>query len=355
MLSGGHPCLRFQGVLYGGIYDKVCYHNALLFAHSCSNSHGENSVTLELHRGDALARATRYAHLADEELRREAVRACHERDAEALWALTEAHLLLHGEAGAGISPHTHRTYRRGVLDLVDAWEGENLLRPGRDAGPTFLRTLEGRGLQPATVRVKLASARALYAALRWAQATNTDPFSDARPQRDVTAPWDKVQPYTEHEIQALLHQANNQDALLVLLGAHAGLRVSEILALTWQRIDLPGRRIHVVGGKGRRDRRVIISTTLKALLQTYMPKHGYLLPYRSQARAYQRLQRLCALAGVTSRGVHALRHYAGTRLAEEHDGNLEAAARHLGHATLETTRIYAKWNDQRLESSVGGW
>lgn len=312
-------------------------------------------MTLDLHRGNALIRATRYARLNDEDLRREAVRACHERDAEALWALAEAHLLLHGEAGAGISPHTRRAYRRGALDLLEAWEGENLLRPGRDAGPTFLRTLEGRGLKPATVRVKLASARALYSALRWAQATNADPFSDVRPQRDVTAPWDKVQPYTESEIESLLRKADGQDKLLVLLGAHAGLRVSEILALTWQRIDLPGRRIHVQGGKGRKDRRVVISSSLRQTLRGIMPKAGYLLPYRSQARAYQRLQRLCALASVTNRGVHSLRHYAGTRLTEEHDGNLEPAARHLGHATLETTRVYAKWNDQRLESSVGEW
>jgi len=36
-------------------------------------------------------------------------------------------------------------------------------------------------------------------------------------------------------------------------------------------------------------------------------------------------------------------------------GDLEMAARHLGHASIETTRIYVKWNDQGLKKAVGEW
>ncbi len=43
-----------------------------------------------------------------------------------------------------------------------------------------------------------------------------------------------------------------------------------------------------------------------------------------------------------------------TRLyAETQD--LETTARHLGHATLKTTRIYAKWSDRRLRETIGRW
>jgi integrase/recombinase XerC len=66
------------------------------------------------------------------------------------------------------------------------------------------------------------------------------------------------------------------------------------------------------------------------------------------------MQDLCAQAGVTAKGGHALRHAAGTRLyAETHD--LEATARHLGHSKLETTRIYAKWSDRQLRETIGRW
>jgi site-specific recombinase XerD len=70
--------------------------------------------------------------------------------------------------------------------------------------------------------------------------------------------------------------------------------------------------------------------------------------------ALAEVQALCSAAEVTPKGVHALRHAAGTRLyAETRD--LEATARHLGHRKLETTRIYAKWSDRQLRETIGRW
>ncbi len=78
--------------------------------------------------------------------------------------------------------------------------------------------------------------------------------------------------------------------------------------------------------------------------------------------ARERIKRLAAAArlpdaeeaGIPYRGIHALRHTCGTRLVRE-TGNLEMAARHLGHSSIETTRVYAKWSDEGLNSTVGGW
>lgn len=310
---------------------------------------------LELYQGDPLARARHWANLSDGDLKRRATNAAATKDEDELWSLTEAHLRLHGSAGATLSRHTVRTYRRGMLDLLGIWDSENLLRPKRDAGALFLRTLEDKGLKPATMRVKLAAAKALYRALRWSGATRVVPFTDLSPVADPTAPWDKVQPYSEKELQRLLWAADSIDKLLLLLGAHAGLRVSEMLTLDWNHIDLTGRRLIVAVGKGRKERQVVISRSLLGKLEDCSPKEGFVLPFRTQANAYRRLERLCRWAGVPNRGVHALRHTAGTRLTREADGNLEPAARHLGHATLETTRIYAKWSDDLLEGTVGEW
>ena len=67
-----------------------------------------------------------------------------------------------------------------------------------------------------------------------------------------------------------------------------------------------------------------------------------------------RLEQLCAKSGVTYLGVHALRHSCGTRIVRE-SGDLDRAARHLGHASIETTRVYAKWSSDVLERQLGGW
>ena len=71
-------------------------------------------------------------------------------------------------------------------------------------------------------------------------------------------------------------------------------------------------------------------------------------------RARVRLQKVCKRAGVLYKGAHALRHYAGTRLMQQ-TGSLEHVARHLGHAQIETSRIYAKWSDATLREALSAW
>ncbi len=50
----------------------------------------------------------------------------------------------------------------------------------------------------------------------------------------------------------------------------------------------------------------------------------------------------------------ALRHGAGIRLDVE-TGNPEETPHHLGHTKLDTTRIYAEWNDRKLRETLSRW
>jgi len=321
----------------------------------------------------ALARSDAWYQLPADERRRQAVAACQAHDAAALWCLTEAFVLRTGAAGARVSAHTLRAYRRGVLDLVAAWPQENLLHPAREAGQGWLRALEGAGKTPATVRVRLAAGRTLYAALAHTGATADAPFTSAKPARETTAPWDKRRPYTDDEVAALARAAGPEDRALVLLGAHAGLRVSEALALTGADLTLgPGGRggrggrageLRVRHGKGGKARTVPLSPTLAAALAAWRDERtgpgearpdAPVLRYRHQLDARRHLARLAQAAGVPYRGVHALRHACGTRLMREKK-DLEVVARMLGHSSLETARIYAKWDDTRAAEAVASW
>jgi len=80
---------------------------------------------------------------------------------------------------------------------------------------------------------------------------------------------------------------------LLLLGAHGGIRIIEILTLDWSHVDLPAHRLTVVGGKGRKDRPAVLSRSLAQLLDTFAPKSGFVLPHRSPSNAARRLKRLC--------------------------------------------------------------
>jgi integrase/recombinase XerC len=227
-------------------------------------------------RPDPLARAEQLHLWGEAALRRYAVEAAGQRDVDKLWRLVEAHLTLHGGSGVGTSKHTLRAYKRGLVELVALWAGESLLRPARDAGALYVQRLragdrepvvelagEGRRgrrpkrgpLAPATVELRLAAARALYDALRWAGATESDPFRDVRAGRDTHREEDvaSLKVYTEYELVELLGRAEEpEDRVILLLGAHAGLRVSEMLALRWDAVDGQGRELVVRAGKGNK-------------------------------------------------------------------------------------------------------
>jgi integrase/recombinase XerC len=343
-------------------------------------------TSLELSSATRLQRVERLQSLGDEVLRRYAVRAASERDVDALWELVEAHLTLHGSSGVGTSAHTLRAYRRGIADLVALWQGENLLRPGRDAGPLYVQRLrsgdrdpllEGeprahrrgrrpkRGpLAPATVQLKVAAARALYDALGWAGATDADPFRDIRMGRQTTRAEDvqAARSYTDFELIGMLAAARDQqERVILLLGAHGGLRVSEMIRLRWDDVSLARRELMVRGGKGGKTALVTLTPKLAEALLTYGRARKAagaaketVLELRSQYGIFNRLRRLCERAEVDFKGVHALRHSAGTRLYRQ-TGDLGQVQDHLRHATLDMARRYAKSDRRRLRRSLDGW
>ncbi len=314
------------------------------------------SLAITHYSGELLSPARNWTSLEESERRRQATVAARDYQVEELWSLTIAYLSLFGRAGAKVSPRTLRTYRQGMERFLTFAQlrAVSLLRPTRNSGALYIRNLEADGLQPSTVRVHLAAARSLFRALRWSGATESDPFSDVKPAADKTAPWDKRQPYRDDEIVRLLKYAQLRDQALILLCAYGGLRISEAVELTWQQVDLSAGQM-TVKGKGGRVRRVRISKTLLAALHSLTPKHPELRVIgATQTAARQRLKRLSAQANVRYLGWHAMRHYAGTRLTRQ-TGNLEHAARHLGHSSIETTRVYAKWADSALDEALEGW
>lgn len=169
--------------------------------------------------------------------------------------------------------------------------------------------------------------------------------------REQTTAWDKRAPYTHDEVQTLLAAGDARMRALLLLCSHGGLRISEVLDLRWAEVRSGAQELIVQHGKGGRQRRVVMGESLISAL-TDLPRREHVIG-GSDPAAVERLQRLCARAGVPCRG-HHVRHYAGTRLTRE-GASLDDVARHLGHAALETARIYAKWSDDGLRRRLGRW
>jgi integrase/recombinase XerC len=326
---------------------------------------------LQKYVGQPRAQARAWASLSEEDLRRRALVAANTRDKGELWGLTRAFLFLHGKKGGKGSEESLEVYKRCVLELIDAWQGENLLRPSRDAGVMYVRDLEtlpnavtGRPLSYSTVKVKIAAARTLYKALRWAKATEANPFSDVSPAPDPTPDWEKRKPYSTEDLEKLLELADPVTSVMALLGGHAGFRISEMCNLKWADINWSKASIKVIG-KGNKKANVIMSARLEAaLLELKKLRDGrkrfkrtseHVLPWNSD-HARRQFRNLCEAAGVEydEKHVHGLRHGAGTRYYAQ-TKDLGRVAAHLRHENIQTTRIYAKLADEAVKEDVRDW
>lgn len=315
--------------------------------------------------GDALTQARTFTGLSDEALRVRAVTAARDKSFDDLWALTLAYLTTETSGGVKTSPHTLRAYRKGVQVLTEhardhAW---NLLHPGRREPGMFVATLSASGLKPATVQARVAAASALYRALRWAGATDADPFTDVKRPKDRTKGIVKNPPYRADFVQAMLAHADAQERVLLLLLAHAGLRIAEALAVSWADVDLERRRLLVAHGKGDKARRVPLSAMLREALTALQHEHDpagtrseRVLHLKAYSSAYERLQKLALKCGREHefRGFHAGRKYAGTQLYAA-TKDFTRVAGFLGHEQVDTTRRYVELPEDDLDDIVEGF
>jgi integrase/recombinase XerD len=131
----------------------------------------------------------------------------------------------------------------------------------------------------------------------------------------------------------------------------AGLRVSEVAALKVSDIDSKRMMLRVDQGKGRKDRRAMLSPVLLELLRDWWRiarPTAWLFPGRDplQPMSTRQLNRAChaaaAMAEITKRvSPHTLRHSFATHLLEQ-NVDIRVIQVLLGHAKLETTALYTR-------------
>jgi len=155
---------------------------------------------------------------------------------------------------------------------------------------------------------------------------------------------------TKEEVKRLIGAAGHEkSALLIKLLYASGLRISECLNLKVEDLEPSQRIAWVRGGKGGKDRMVILSRGLVQELQGYLAKQGIVsgLILRGRngkamtPRNAQKIVRNAARnAGITKPVTpHKLRHSFATHLREA-GTDLRVIQELLGHASIQTTEIY---------------
>lgn len=141
----------------------------------------------------------------------------------------------------------------------------------------------------------------------------------------------------------------------------AGLRASEVCGLKLGDIDSDRMLIHVEQGKGRKDRKVMLSPGLLELLRDYWREArpaGWLFPgkprinpisSRQLNRAFTTAKQLAGITGPAT--LHTLRHSFATHLLEANT-DVRVIQVLLGHARVTTTQQYAHVATRTIRDTV---
>jgi type 1 fimbriae regulatory protein FimE len=184
------------------------------------------------------------------------------------------------------------------------------------------------------------------------------------PIRQTNAAYRSREYLTEKEVERLMESAARlgrhglRDASLILLAYRHGLRVSELVSIRWEQVDLQQGLLHVIRRKhGIASVHPLRGPELRALrrlLRDY-PKTAYVfVSERKAPLTADVVRKIIGRAGVEA-GIefsvhpHMLRHATGYKLAN--DGQDTRAIQHyLGHRNIQHTARYTELAPGRFKN-----
>ncbi len=292
-----------------------------------------------------------------------------------------------------LSPHTVRAYENDAtqyLAFVAGDTGKKLsqLQPAdldMDSVRAHLAGLNTAGKARSSVARKLSALKTFVRYLRREELIEHDPTAMAvAPKRDQTIPVFLSEP----EITRLIETPDTGDplgrrdrAILELFYA-SGLRLSELVAIDLEDLNLAGRMVRVMG-KGGKERLLPFNQSALTAIKAWMNDRAAILALRRRPktiavpkrarlprgrtgdagdplfvnyrgtrltdRSVDRLLRKHVARCSTRMGIspHALRHSFATHLLQR-GADLRAIQELLGHASLSTTQRYTHVNAAQL-------
>jgi site-specific recombinase XerD len=155
---------------------------------------------------------------------------------------------------------------------------------------------------------------------------------------------------SKEEITKILGMEKNpKHRLLLMLVYSSGLRVSEVVALKREHVDLSRKVIYVKQGKGRKDRSTLLSERAIQFIEEYYKFFSiekWLFPGQPPTRslsirsAQHIFDKALSRAGIIKKiTIHGLRHAFATHLLES-GTDIRYIQTLLGHANIRTTERY---------------
>lgn len=255
---------------------------------------------------------------------------------------------------AGKSTNTIKTYA-GILEKFADWladSGGDLANVTRFDVQTYIKALERSGLRATTIEKHFACLQVFSRAIG-----KPDIVADIRrvkPIKQRTAP----ESLSDNEYNALMRRVeqsgNKRNIAIVRLLANAGLRVSELVALNRDDVQISDRKGSVIvrHGKGDKERVVPLVREVRRALSEYLATRtddepALFLSNYNKRISVRSVQHMLAQYGTHP---HALRHTFCRRLVAR-GVDITTVADLAGHSDINVTRRYSRSSeDERIKA-----
>lgn len=252
----------------------------------------------------------------------------------------------------------------GNKGLPPSWEGF-----GRQGVLSYQLNLKERGYTDTTRARKMAAANSFFSFMKDEGRLKDDPTEGVVSTRVGRS---LPKPITINQVQKLLAQpdkintpeAKRDKAILELLYA-SGMRVSELVSLNLDDIDLEGGYVRCFG-KGHKERMIPIYQQAAVCVQNYLKNTRPHLVHTEAEKAlfvnhrgdrltrqglWQILKGYAKDAGLDSEVTpHTLRHSFATHMLNG-GADLRSVQELLGHANISTTQVYTHLTDEHIRST----
>jgi integrase/recombinase XerD len=268
----------------------------------------------------------------------------------------------------GLSPNTLEAYSRDLIQYFGFLESRgitDILQTQSDTLYEYLGTLRTRKLSGRTQARILSALRSFY---RFLQEESLRPDNPTLPLQGPKPKRTLPKTLSELEVESLIHQPKTEsprglrDAAMLEVLYATGLRVSELISLTLNQLELEANLIRTMG-KGSKERLVPVGKAASRCLKEYLEKgrppllKKAMVPWvflnnrggrLSRQGFWKILRHYGQQAGIQKKiSPHTLRHTFATHLLEG-GADLRSIQTMLGHADISTTQIYTLVTHEHL-------
>jgi len=255
---------------------------------------------------------------------------------------------------------TRKEYINDISDLIkflkENYKIKNVDNVKKDHLQYYFAYLDKKGLKGVTRRRKAYSIKSFFRYLRSRKYIHTDiSLSLIPPKRSDKKP--RVLTEQEYKRLQLAYSHETRDAAIIELLLQTGMRLSELVNLKEDDIELPKKitkdpfnvgSIHILG-KGRKERTITLNWKACKAIKSYLkvrPKTDYKGLFITKfgkpmgPRGFQNIiKKYLEEANIKNASVHTLRHTFATHQIKK-GTNIRVVQEALGHKSLQITSIY---------------